>query len=209
MALHHRFQVPDLFLPSATLMFLLESPHVQELKHGVPVAGTSGGTMSKHLFGEAYGRFPLGLLVQKNVTEHKDRPSLNRIGLVNVCNIPMQAAAYGTSNWVDEQEQLVRALEHVRSDNQRTTYRQPLHNDVQSLLVEHLRAKLLQSVDVPLTWVPCGRFAQKFFRLADVRSPQWQVIADVPHPSYNSWDRPQYQAVVRAVVSALRHAVAE
>lgn len=44
MALHHRFQVPDLFLPSATLMFLLESPHVQELKHGVPVAGTSGGT---------------------------------------------------------------------------------------------------------------------------------------------------------------------
>ena len=197
---HH---VPDILSQTVTLVFILESPHVQELKYGAPVSGASGATMTKHLFGEASARLPLGLLVKKNLDEQKNRPRLNRIGLVNVSNIPLQGAAYRSQELVSEFTDWMRAMEHVRSNNQTDVYRDPLQNEVQSFLVESMRTKLLGMTNGNYTLVPCGRFAQKFFRLANVASPRWTVINGVPHPSYNSWDRPQYRAVIEQVQRAL------
>ncbi|MCL6517848.1 uracil-DNA glycosylase family protein [Alicyclobacillus sp.] len=197
------YEVPDILLPSSDLIFILESPHVQELRFGAPVSGPSGATMTKHLFGERYARHALGRLVKKNADEGKNRPRLNRIGLMNVCNVPMQMSAYPDPEVRQTYRIWLEALMHIRSNNQRDVYPNALHNEVQSVLVDHLRAKLLALRDRPLTVVPCGRFAQKFFRLAAVRSERWRVIDGVPHPSYNSWDRPQYRNVVEQVRQAL------
>ncbi|MCL6593829.1 MAG: hypothetical protein K6T31_07625 [Alicyclobacillus sp.] len=197
------YEVPDLVLPSADLIFILESPHIQELKYRAPVSGASGATMTKHLFGPAYARFPLGILVKKNAEEQKNRPRLNRIGLINVCNIPMQASAYRHPHVHQTYRPWLEALEYIRAANHRDTVTDALHQAVQTVLTEHLRAKLLSLVPRRCTLVPCGRFAQKFFRLANVHSDHWQVIHGVPHPSYNSWDRPQYAGVVRQVVMVL------
>ncbi|MCL6597514.1 MAG: hypothetical protein K6T81_02095 [Alicyclobacillus macrosporangiidus] len=197
------YEVPDILLPSSDLIFILESPHVQELKFGAPVSGPSGATMTKHLFGERYARFPLGRLVKKNADEAKNRPRLNRIGLMNVCNIPMQASAYPDPVVRREYREWLNALMYIRSNNQRDTYADPLYNEVQAVLVGGLRRKLERLQERPLTLVPCGRFAQKFLRLAAVESPHWQVIDGVPHPSYNSWDRPQYREVVARVRQVL------
>ncbi|MCL6547775.1 MAG: hypothetical protein K6T30_02575 [Alicyclobacillus sp.] len=197
------YEVPDIILPSARCIFLLESPHIQELKYRAPVAGLSGATMTKHIFGETYARFPLGLLAKKNAVEQMNRPRLNRIGLMNVCNIPMQRAAYRNPDVLRQHAPLLAALEEIRTANQADRFADERLNAIQDVLAEHLRAKLLALLDRPCVWVPCGRFAQKFFRLAGVKSEVWTVIDNVPHPSYNSWDRQQYRAVIDRLKQAL------
>lgn len=208
-ALFIDFQVRDILLPTSNCIFLLESPHIQELKYGAPVSGASGATMTKHLFGDAYAKYPLGLLVKKNAIEQKNRPRLSRIGLMNVCNIPMQASAYGDSSVTTLYQPWLAALGAVRSDNQRDLYRDESQNTVQAVILERLRDKLSGLVTRTCTIIPCGRFAQKFFRLADVHSPHWRVIDGVPHPSYNSWDRAQYAGVIGQVVAALGQLVSQ
>jgi hypothetical protein len=197
-----KYEVKDILLPTSDCIFLLESPHVQELKFGAPVSGTSGQTMTRHLFGEEFSKFPLGRLVKKNADEHLNRPRLNRIGLVNVCNIPMQSSAYAPADRQPYQQWL-RAMEQVRTANHKDDLHDDLLNAVQSTLVASLRHKLQPLQDCPAFIIPCGRFAQKFFRLAQVSSANWTVIDGVPHPSYNSWDKPRYREVVAQVQRAL------
>ncbi|MGZ4112033.1 MAG: hypothetical protein ACXVP5_06290 [Tumebacillaceae bacterium] len=61
------YRVPDLIEDESRFLFLLESPHVQELKFGAPVSGTSGISMTKHLFGEQFGKVAIGRLVKENI----------------------------------------------------------------------------------------------------------------------------------------------
>ncbi|WP_249226718.1 hypothetical protein [Alicyclobacillus mengziensis] len=200
-----KYEVQDILLPSSTLVFILESPHVQELEFGAPVSGTSGMTMTRHLFGPDYARFALGRLVKKNADEGKNRPRLNRIGLINVSNIPLQASAYQNKELIQQHKRWFDAMAIVRSENHRDTYPNPYCQAVQSVLVASLREKLRCLREDHLTIVPCGRFAQKFFRLTGQDCPNWSVINEVPHPSYNSWDRPRYRDAVDAVCAALNN----
>ncbi|WP_206830219.1 uracil-DNA glycosylase family protein [Alicyclobacillus fructus] len=202
------YHVPDIVLETSTVIFILESPHIQELRHGAPVAGASGATMSRHIFGPEYGHLPLGRMVKKNAETGAQRPRLSAIGLVNVCNIPLQAAAYPReiqvqyADWFD-------AMNAVRTQNQKWSFADPRQQDIQSYLALHLRHKLEGYRGRRTIFVPCGRFAQKFFALADVRDDCWDVIDGVPHPSYNSWDRAQYARAVERVVEAVGLAGAE
>ena len=202
-ALRVRHTVPDILLPTSTCLFILESPHVQELKYGAPVAGSSGLTMSRHLFGDRDGQFPIGLLVKQNADEQKNQPRLNRIGLLNVSNVPLQRAAYHDPAVVSAHADWLHAMDHVRANNQTDTYRDMTQMAVQDALTTSLRVKLEALRQRTCTLIPCGRFAQKFFRLAAVQSSNWTVIRDVPHPSYNSWDRAQYAGVIGRVQHAL------
>ncbi|WP_211265931.1 hypothetical protein [Alicyclobacillus ferrooxydans] len=177
----------------------------------------SGATMTRHLFGADYAKFPLGRLVKESPRESADAsareftdesigPQLNRIGLINVCNVPLQSSAYQNQSLVQTHQVWFDAMSAVRTDNQRDRASNPYCQAVQSILVSSLRDKLESLKDRPCTIVPCGRFAQKFFRLTGQESSNWNVIHDVPHPSYNSWDRPRYQSVIDAVSSALSSA---
>ncbi|RBW67701.1 hypothetical protein [Bacillus taeanensis] len=196
------FSVNSLLTQQSDFIFILESPHVQELKHGVPVAGTSGGTMSKNLFGEQFNK-PLGLLLKKNLEETKNRPTLNRIGLVNVSNIPMQKAAYHDKNIQKEYAPFFEMLEAIRTSNQKDTYKDEELNLLQHVLIERFNDHLKPIINRKCTIIPCGKFAQKFFRLANVKGENWNIIDDVPHPSYNSWSRERYAAVIQKVKDAL------
>lgn len=204
--LSNDYLVPDIVLPTSTCIFILESPHVQEVIHRAPVAGSSGNTMSKHIFGAEYGRLPLGLLVKKNAETQANRPRLNGIGLVNVCNIPLQKAAYKKGLAFAGMDDWFTAMAYVRTNNQRDAFPNPQHMAIQDWLVTNFRTKLMLFQASPITFIPCGRFAQKFFRLADVHSPYWRIIENVPHPSYNSWDREQYQCQMNAIKEAVQMA---
>ena len=206
--LSKNYRVPDIVLDTSTVLFILESPHIQELRHGAPVAGSSGATMSRHIFGPEYGHLPLGRMVKKNAETGAKRPRLSAIGLINVCNIPLQAAAYPReiqvryADWFE-------AMNAVRTQNQKWSFADPRQQDIQSYLANDLRRKLEAYRGRAITLVPCGRFAQKFFALADVADDKWAVIDGVPHPSYNSWDRAQYAKAVERVVEAVGLAGAE
>lgn len=202
--LAEQFTVSDIITPATKLIFVLESPHIQELKYGAPVSGSSGSTMTKHLFGDEYTKFPLGRLIKHNIDNEVHRPRLDALGLMNVCNVPMQGTAYGSSSLRQIHAETIRTMEYIRSNNQRDRYAQEQYNEGQAILVESLRHKLLKLQDRPLVFVPCGRFAQKFFRLADVKSSGWKVIQEIPHPSYNSWDKQRYQEAVAELKSVFQ-----
>ncbi|MDQ0189602.1 hypothetical protein JI721_08970 [Alicyclobacillus cycloheptanicus] len=202
-ALLRDYAVHDILHPAARLIFILESPHVQELKYGAPVSGPSGATMTRHLFGDDYAKFPLGRLVKKNVDDQVNRPRLSRIGLMNVCNVPLQSAAYPDPAVRQAYADWLRAMGTLRTSNQQDVYRDDAVNAVQAFLAASLRSKLLALTNRDCVFVPCGRFAQKFYRLAAVHRPNWTVIHGVPHPSYNAWDRAVYAPVIQRVQAAL------
>ncbi|MDP4551329.1 hypothetical protein Q9251_10555 [Alkalihalobacillus macyae] len=201
-----RYEVQGVITPNTKLIFILESPHIAEIKHGVPVAGPSGATMSKKLFGEEYGK-PLGLLLQKQLEESKDRPSLDVVGLLNVCNIPMQKRPYEKED-IEQSNGFLNQLETIRTSNQKSQFKDENLNNVQRFILSKFQHRLESLVDRELTIVPCGRFAQKFFKLANVTSQKWTVVEEVPHPSYNSWSRERYQTPVNNVIQELnRHKI--
>ncbi|WP_206916237.1 hypothetical protein [Alicyclobacillus suci] len=202
------FYVPDILPPRATCIFILESPHIQEVKHRVPAAGSSGATMSKHLFGPIFGSTPIGLLLKQHDETPEENPILDHIGLVNVCNVPLQKAAYKPMPNLSEcsevqLEMWFSDMEYVRTNNQRVGYRADRQNQIEHWLTANLREKLDKLRGKQITLVPCGRFAQKYTRLCDVHDVQWKTIEDVPHPSYNSWDRPRYRSQIAAIRQAL------
>lgn len=211
--LRKNYEVPDVVRDSAKLLFILESPHVQELRFRTPVSGSSGASMSRHLFGAQYAKLPLGPLVREGVVSPSEK-----IALMNVLSVPLQESAYRAGAHqestttprptpVAAREEFAawfEAMETVRSSNNTENYRNPRARVVQDALRASLQEKLEQLVHRELTIIPCGKFASKFFRLSDVTSPLWRVIEDVPHPSYNSWDKDQYQSVIDAVVHAFR-----
>ncbi|PWK15813.1 uracil-DNA glycosylase family protein [Tumebacillus permanentifrigoris] len=185
------YGVPDLIPNNARMVFLLESPHTQELLHGVPVAGLSGGSMAKHLLGVS-GK--LGPVV-------KSDPERYRIGLMNVCQIPMQSNAYANTT-LDPAAHgaFFPLLEGLRADRKKGLELAPW-NELQALILDKLRARLQALVDRRLILVPCGAYAQKYFRLAGVHSANWQVVPDVPHPSFNNWDKERYRDKTAEVVA--------
>ncbi len=194
--------MPDIVPPTATFVFLLESPHIEELKHGAPVSGASGASMSAVLFGERYGRTPLGVMVKRNRDGQLGRPSLDRIGLMNVSNLPLQRAAYGGPQGDGRYAPLFERMSALRQANDRVSFQDPQLNALQEILVDHLRRRLDRLSARPLSFVPCGRFAQKFFRLADVHSELWRILENIPHPSYNNWRKPTYAAAVQGLYDA-------
>lgn len=190
------------FLPeTADFIFMLESPHIQELKYDIPVAGSSGATMSRNLFGEQYNK-PLGLLVKKNKELGFERKILNKIGLFNVSEIPLQRKAYKNEALAERYSTFFDDLEKIRSTNQKLSYQSEELNELQEVLLNRFRERLAKLLDRKLTIVPCGRFAQKFFQLADLQGPEWHVINGVPHPSYNSWSQERYRAKIKELKDA-------
>lgn len=199
--LEKRFYVESLLTERSKMIFILESPHIQELKHGAPVSGSSGATMSRHLFGPKYQK-PLGLLCKKNVEENKERPALDVIGLMNVCGIPMQKKAYNGDPVLQQHGEFFSVLEGVRQNNQTFHYRDARWEAMQAVIVGRFRKRLEKLAGKKCVVIPCGRFSQKFFRLTGVRDKNWRVIANVPHPSYNSWSRKKYAATIAEVKRA-------
>ncbi|MDO6655754.1 uracil-DNA glycosylase family protein [Anaerobacillus sp. 1_MG-2023] len=205
-ALAKQYEVSEVMTPKSKLIFILESPHVSEVENGVPVAGPSGATMSKKLFGPEYSH-PLGLLLKKHQEESMERPSLDVVGLLNVCNIPMQSKPYAESDR-NANSELLEHLSKIRTSNQKTPYKDNELLAVQQLILEKFRNRLKAISNRELTIIPCGRFAQKFFQLANVSSEKWTVIMDVPHPSYNSWSRERYQDAISNVLNEFnRHKI--
>lgn len=196
--LAERFYVDSIVTEQSKVVFVLESPHIQEVKFGAPVSGASGTTMSKHLFGESYNK-PLGRLVKKNVEEQKGSPALDAIGLMNVCGIPMQRAAYKDSGVTETYRDFFDMMAGVRQNNQKDLFKEEPWNMLQEVILDRFRERLQNHTGQKCVMVPCGRFAQKFFRLAGIHSDSWYVIDEVPHPSYNSWDRKQYRPVIQKV----------
>jgi len=101
--------VPDFprDMSAVKYVFILESPHKDELKHGCPAAGYTGRNMSAKLFGPKLS--PLGRMIRDN------DPSCRLFGIMNVCPVPMQGSAYKTGDLPAEARFAISGLEVLRN----------------------------------------------------------------------------------------------
>ncbi|MFC7370717.1 uracil-DNA glycosylase family protein [Fictibacillus iocasae] len=189
----HRYSVHDLYKDPPALLFVLESPHKEELKHGVPVAGSSGRSMTKFLLNE---NVPFGLRL-------KEHPSLlEKMGIVNVCPFPMQRSAINDEEWKQNNSSFLEHVEKIRTSASisfKDKERAVLHN----ILLQDFKERLKTAASNETTIVPCGKFAGRYVSLAN-KEQTYSVLEGVPHPSYNSWGRERYQEVLMQVKKLLK-----
>lgn len=181
---HHKIKVDDLVdhlePGEPCCVFLLESPHIQEVKQQVPVAGASGRTMSRALLGCDR---PLGLLVG---SEREAYPLLKRIGLMNVCQVPMRKTAYR----LDERrgfDYILSVLKKLRTNTRFAAHLNPALVTVRSLILADLEKRMLRLTGHRCLFIPCGLLATVYLQRVSVKGEGWSFIWGMPHPARNRW----------------------
>ena len=199
-----RHGVPDIVRGSGIkVVFLLESPDATEIRLQYPLAGSSGEAVVRKLVS-------LGLLHPRHsgnsIGKVVWRGDVRWLGLMNVCELPLQHTAYNIGNCGRNLELLLCRLSRTRVVNKgqlpkrRSTHTQTVQKIILCDLVARIRRVLQRLTPNPLI-VPCGRFAKAALEAA--KSMDANLVVDseitgipdpgfIPHPSYGHWEKPRF-----------------
>lgn len=191
--------VEDLKLDGDELeyLFVLESPHNDEIRNKYPVAGDSGKDMVAYLFDNEACNQALGEVVQKGEKEWS-----KKIGIINVSQVPLQEVdeilkdeKYPKDKQLDEMFNILNRIRIAKtgfgnfkgiSGAVANKYEMIIHQK----FVERLnRVNNKKKINIIL----CGRFAQKhYIQYVDIESKKPNFIPfkenyDVPHPARHNW----------------------
>ncbi len=177
--------VDDLIDEDSKIIFVLESPHTDEVKNGYPVAGKSGKDISKVLFSleEPFGK----LLYEKKITD---------IGILNVSNYPLQKSAYKNQD-IKELE----FFELIRQNPKLRKYDKNGINIITTKIMEDFKNRLSTCRDKKI--VLCGNFAQNAFDYW-LDDKEFQKVLRVPHPSFNNWTKTLYKEKIENLKDFIR-----
>lgn len=162
-------------------IFILESPHNDEVKNGYPVAGKSGIDMGRFMgisINESFGRY-----VKFNL--NKD------ISIINISKVPLQEI-----NILDNKyKSLLNGVCKLIRSGYKTLLK---HRYNESNLIEE---KLLKDFKVRFNninsdnrtkIIVCGKFAESYFnKIKEELILDGREILYVPHPSRHQWDNPK------------------
>lgn len=178
--------VDDLLDMNNKIIFVLESPHTEEVKNGYPVAGKSGKDIAKILFSieEAFGK----LVFEKKITN---------IGIINVCNYPLQMSAYKE---LDKIENKMNFFEKIRQNPKPRKTTNPVNQIIQEMMND-FKSRL--SLQKEKKIVLCGNFAQDAFDSV-INKNYFKEVLKVPHPSFNNWKKEKYKDVIKELVEFIR-----
>ena len=150
-------------------LFILESPHVDEIEGRKPLQGSAGKNVSD-FFG-----------LTKPFGEEKEFLIKHKIGIVNVSNIPLQLIDKKS----DKHQVTAIELNSLRTSK-----------STNSTLYAFFQKKMKKYKKVD-TFIICGAFAEKYFdkyildekKLSIIKKHyQGKIkILKVPHPSYGHW----------------------
>ena len=189
-----QYLVNDLLPPpgqSVDLLLVLESPHVDELRTGIPLSGDAGQRALAFLS-------PLGPPPEALGPNVAGRHSIGeyRVGIMNVSPVPLQAGAFAnhrrppllsTTDWS--------LMELVRSHRATSISALPtsLAIDTNRTLLPGLHSRLAAiSFSTNAAICLAGNFVHRTWDAA-VPAPGCQVLR-VPHPSNGWWTRTARQA---------------
>ncbi len=184
---YRQWHVPDL-LPSnraVELVFVFESPHVDELSAGLPVVGAAGKSALRYLAPGQSRDLSLGRFVQE-----RHAAGDGRIAILNVSNVPIQTAAFVGMEAPELEKGDWTMIGRVRRSKARSmsSVRGAGEQAIAKILVDGLR-KRLSAVDLGVEGrvVAAGTFAQRAVAAAlpDLTPEPLRV----PHPSFNQWFR--------------------
>jgi Cu2+-containing amine oxidase len=175
-----KYVVDDLNLDQAEVIFVLESPHIDELLAGYPVAGKSGRSMTEVLFQdkEAYQclckneiRYePIGKLIQQN--------DIINIAIMNIAQIPLQMLAYDCND-IKKHCVIIKQLEIFRAT------KKSISSEISELILEDFKGRIQKYGAKKI--VLCGKFAQAIFKSTGLKFEN--IIPNIPHPSRGNWGK--------------------
>lgn len=184
--------IADIVHPGAKVLFVLESPHTEELQHGYPASGDSGREMSRVILGRT--DIPLSLIIKcPCIATCLNIAKLGHIGIMNVSSIPLQESCY-TGRFADLKPTNMEALKYIRDDLQKEnrvkkkTFTDKNRENAQNEVFQNFRNRLdsiVHSNNIA-TIVPCGHFARYFVnrcKSAKQDKTSFTVIDNIPHPS--------------------------
>ncbi len=174
--------VDDIIDEETKVIFVLESPHTQEVKMGYPVAGKSGVDMSLVLFNL---NEPFGKLVKERSIKH--------LGLCNISNYPLQKSAYEAD---DQNLKVLEFFETIRQNPKPRKHAKGGINLVIEKMLNNFQSRLEKHRDKRI--VLCGRFAQNAFDVVFDES-DFEAVLRVPHPSFNNWRKARYAEDIEAL----------
>lgn len=184
---HAQWHVPDL-VPSNTsdleVVLVFESPHVKELEAGAPVVGPSGRGALRYLTQDPAATESLGHFVRRGITHGEDR-----LAILNVSNVPMQAAAFTAMDGPDLSQEEWALVERVRRSTSQSvqSMRRQEDRSAGQALVDRLRDRIRElHLSSECLVVSAGGFARRMTgSVPDIGG----VHLRVPHPSYGQWNR--------------------
>lgn len=159
------------------IVFILESPHNEEIINRYPVAGKSGIDMADFIkIGD--GKRSLGEIVKLD-------DSLG-ISILNICKVPLQP----TYKLDVEYKELVDNLDKTIRNGYKNFgnhVKDKEFNDIEKLILDDFSTRYNKMVlDKETLIVVCGEFAKAYFD--KIKSPKSKVVY-VPHPSRNQWKK--------------------
>ncbi|MFP3725877.1 hypothetical protein U8V72_11805 [Priestia filamentosa] len=188
--LKENYKVRHLISPNTKVIFILESPHIDELLNQAPVSGLSGKAMSKVIFNNTE-KEALGKVLKREFEEEKKEYS--RIGIMNICSIPMQRVAYTNPDVVkmygefnsERYAAFFDILEKLRTGT-RLTYRDEKRNDLQAIVLDDFVQTLEELKGRNILFIPCGKTAETFLKATNLTHDKWEVMNNIPHPSFGN-----------------------
>ncbi|WP_234983851.1 uracil-DNA glycosylase family protein [Selenihalanaerobacter shriftii] len=189
-----KYEVEDVVYQETTVLFILESPHTQEIKYGYPVAGNSGLEMTKFIYGDdkddAFGK-----IVGQPKKHQKEYNNIKNFGLLNVSPAPMQLGGLKGYDLTVEDKEVGEVLEKLRVNYKTKEHRNQDWNQIKKIILTDFKERLVNQIkSIPQLkyLVPCGKLAATYLDLIKNSNGVIQekgIISEIPHPSFNQWSR--------------------
>jgi len=190
--------VNDLIYDDTKVLFVLESPHVYEVKNGYPVAGKSGKDMSKYLVDDnELKKLSFGQLIYER--------KIPNFGILNVSNIPLQELAYNlqtdNGSFSALPTQLIFKDFVLFRQNPSKRKKDCRVNKMIDIFANDFKKRLELHKDKKI--VLCGGFVQKIFH-DNFSADEFANLIEVPHPSFNNWSKVKYAEKIKELLEFIK-----
>jgi len=197
---HQKAIVPDLIAASnlpLSVVFLVESPHYDELLSGAPLTGGAGKLALNYIRDQTGSSEGLGPWLS-----HKIGVGNARAAIMNVSQVPLQEKAFDRARAVPLKPKLTpdewRSLERVRT--KKPSVWTPEEDQLGQILTGELQQRVSRlNTGTGAMVVPCGRFAKTF--LESIVLPPGCSMLPVPHPAHSQWQQAKGQVAMNLVTA--------
>ena len=194
--------------PSTThcnVVFVLESPHTQEICYGYPLAGTSGEDVTDALssvlrISNSDRGYSFGEILSGSLTERIG--NLSRIGVINVSQLPMQKRVY-PERIHSSFKPLLKNFETLRRPKAIDASNRPAALQIKKMLICDLQDRI-SCMPRDTYFAPLGKVASGYFDKANTPHPLQRSLLCVPHPSRRQWTRESNICVLRRLSNELQ-----
>ena len=181
------YRIKDLVVnPSKVrIIFVLESPYLNEVVHCHPLAGSSGLDMIKFfksngLLSDWDSKIPIGCQIKEKNYE--------KIGIINCSRYPLDHSVYSCQL----NKNIFTIINHLNAIRIKSNIGidKNIKKVIRTILVKNLkrRVKNFHNQNKTMMFIPCGELARNFLNKCSVdKTSIYREI--IPHPSKKQWDK--------------------